>query len=158
MLGTAGLWVRSAKHFDRYTRMTTDFSFLMAENYYGRIGLLSYSAKEPATPPFLIMARRSRVRWETEIFSFYGWWSWFDFKSSKSQLASTWHFTFPHWFLLLLSAVLPSIWLIKWWKKRRLAMVGCCPACGYDLTGNETGVCPECGASTAIETTRWETD
>ena len=22
---------------------------------------------------------------------------------------------------------------------------GRCPSCGYDLTGNETGVCPECG-------------
>lgn len=23
---------------------------------------------------------------------------------------------------------------------------GCCGACGYDLTGNESGTCPECGA------------
>lgn len=23
---------------------------------------------------------------------------------------------------------------------------GHCPACGYDLTGNESGACPECGA------------
>ncbi len=22
---------------------------------------------------------------------------------------------------------------------------GCCPHCGYDLTGNASGVCPECG-------------
>lgn len=22
---------------------------------------------------------------------------------------------------------------------------GCCPACGYNLTGNVSGVCPECG-------------
>ena len=26
-----------------------------------------------------------------------------------------------------------------------------CPSCGYDLTGNETGVCPECGVG--VETT-----
>jgi len=25
----------------------------------------------------------------------------------------------------------------------------CCLACGYDLTGNESGVCPECGMATA---------
>ena len=25
---------------------------------------------------------------------------------------------------------------------------GCCCRCGYDLTGNESGVCPECGAAT----------
>jgi len=35
---------------------------------------------------------------------------------------------------------------------------GCCPACGYDMTGNRSGKCPECGsagispeASTPIE-------
>lgn len=29
-------------------------------------------------------------------------------------------------------------------KDRRL-MRGCCAACGYDLRGNTSGVCPECG-------------
>jgi hypothetical protein len=27
------------------------------------------------------------------------------------------------------------------WRRQR----GQCPACGYDLTGNVSGVCPECG-------------
>lgn len=26
---------------------------------------------------------------------------------------------------------------------------GCCSGCGYDLTGNTSGVCPECGARTS---------
>ena len=30
---------------------------------------------------------------------------------------------------------------IRAFRRRR----GLCPACGYDLTGNTTGVCPECG-------------
>ena len=29
-------------------------------------------------------------------------------------------------------------------KDRRI-MRGCCAVCGYDLRGNTTGVCPECG-------------
>jgi hypothetical protein len=28
---------------------------------------------------------------------------------------------------------------------RRVWPVGCCAGCGYDLTGNTSGVCPECG-------------
>ena len=29
----------------------------------------------------------------------------------------------------------------------------CCPACGYDLTGNQSGVCPECGRAVgAVDT------
>lgn len=30
---------------------------------------------------------------------------------------------------------------------------GCCRECGYDLTGNVSGVCPECG--TPILTEQW---
>ena len=28
---------------------------------------------------------------------------------------------------------------------------GCCPDCGYDLTGNASGVCPECGSKIATK-------
>lgn len=31
---------------------------------------------------------------------------------------------------------------------RRLVDLGLCSSCGYDLTGNTSGVCPECGTST----------
>lgn len=56
--------------------------------------------------------------------------------------------TLPHWFLTLVFTILPAIWLYKWNKHRKLGP-NVCQACGYDLMGNETGVCPECGASTA---------
>ena len=52
----------------------------------------------------------------------------------------------PHWFLTLIFATLPAIWLFKWNKHRKLSP-NACPACGYDLTGNETGKCPECGVA-----------
>jgi hypothetical protein len=32
-------------------------------------------------------------------------------------------------------------------------VAGCCPQCGYDLTGNLSGVCPECGAAKGDEPT-----
>jgi len=31
------------------------------------------------------------------------------------------------------------------WRRRRRKAKGLCVRCGYDLTGNVTGVCPECG-------------
>ena len=49
----------------------------------------------------------------------------------------------------LIFTILPTIWLYKWNKRRKLGP-NACPACGYDLTGNETGVCPECGASKMV--------
>ena len=33
-------------------------------------------------------------------------------------------------------------------RRKRLAR-GLCPGCGYDLTGNLSGVCPECGEARA---------
>lgn len=33
------------------------------------------------------------------------------------------------------------------WKTRKRIPEGHCRQCGYDLTGNESGVCSECGAS-----------
>ena len=52
----------------------------------------------------------------------------------------------PYWLPLLMSAI-PTAWL--WHRDRRL--ISCSPdhrlclRCGYDLTGNTSGVCPECG-------------
>ena len=52
----------------------------------------------------------------------------------------------PYWFLAALTAALP---LLSPWRarrhRRRLLALGRCPRCGYDLTGNVSGVCPECG-------------
>jgi hypothetical protein len=33
---------------------------------------------------------------------------------------------------------------IDWWF-RKPVLPGCCQQCGYDLTANVSGVCPECG-------------
>lgn len=47
----------------------------------------------------------------------------------------------------------PVFFLFMWRVKRRAARVefrrknGICVNCGYDLRGNTTGVCPECGES-----------
>ena len=42
--------------------------------------------------------------------------------------------------------VLRSVRLrIERYRIRRRITCGLCPACGYDLTGNVSGVCPECG-------------
>lgn len=47
----------------------------------------------------------------------------------------------PLWLPLLLTLI-PTIHL---WYKDREPLPGCCVKCGYDLTGNTSGLCPECG-------------
>jgi hypothetical protein len=55
--------------------------------------------------------------------------------------------TVPLWYLLAPGFLAPALAAarIRWTHKRRLA--GHCPSCGYDLTGNVSGVCPECGGA-----------
>ncbi len=57
---------------------------------------------------------------------------------------SGWTVLVPLWFVFLMFAAPTAI---LWYRDRRPPK-GHCQACGYDLTGNVTGVCPECGAPT----------
>lgn len=45
--------------------------------------------------------------------------------------------------LLLLAGAL--IVFTEWRDEKAKMRPGCCSKCGYDLTGNISGVCPECG-------------
>ena len=49
----------------------------------------------------------------------------------------------PFWCLFPLAAI-PTVIL---WRRDRGFPPGYCQSCGYDLTGNTTGVCSECGAA-----------
>jgi hypothetical protein len=51
---------------------------------------------------------------------------------------------FPHWFLVLLFAILPAIRLRSILRTRRRHRSGLCPHCGYDLRATPDR-CPECG-------------
>jgi hypothetical protein len=52
----------------------------------------------------------------------------------------------PFWFILIVVSFYPLYYFVgnpirrSWHRKR-----GLCQHCGYDLTGNVSGVCPECG-------------
>jgi hypothetical protein len=48
----------------------------------------------------------------------------------------------PLWPAIMLFAI-PAVWL---WIIGRRGPPGACRKCGYDMTGNTSGVCPECGA------------
>jgi hypothetical protein len=57
-------------------------------------------------------------------------------------------FTMPLWAPPLLFAIYPAIAFIRGPLRRwRRHKKGLCLRCGYDLTGNVSGVCPECGVA-----------
>ncbi len=55
----------------------------------------------------------------------------------------------PYYAVAILFAWLPSLWFVKFLKRRKQRRIGRCHACSYDLTGNSSGVCPECGTAVA---------
>ena len=65
------------------------------------------------------------------------WWPEFQFDGRFNFV------NIPIWMLLLATA-LATLWL---WRHNHSAKLGCVN-CGYNLTGNVSGVCPECGTNT----------
>jgi hypothetical protein len=57
----------------------------------------------------------------------------------------------PLWFLVVL-AVIPLAWAALV-RRRRRPPPGHCRSCGYDLTANASGRCPECGTACASSST-----
>jgi hypothetical protein len=51
----------------------------------------------------------------------------------------------PFWPILLLTSVFPAFFVRTLAHKRFRKVRGFCADCGYSLTGNTSGVCPECG-------------
>ena len=90
--------------------------------------------------------------WSPEVPATYGSLIGFTYLTGKGQGRHRYtSLEIPSWFLMLIFATAPAVWLYKWNKRRKFGP-NACPACGYDLTGNESGVCPECGKRTEVAT------
>ena len=64
----------------------------------------------------------------------------------EGSLGRVWVFILPLWIPFALLAIPTGI---LWCCDRRRLPPGRCPNCGSDLTGNVSGVCPECGEPTS---------
>jgi hypothetical protein len=78
----------------------------------------------------------------------FGWYQWTEFPAvcpvvCNALLISLWS--------VVLSSSIPLVALgaHALYRRHRRRRPGLCPGCGYDLTGNVSGRCPECGATTS---------
>jgi hypothetical protein len=148
LLATVGLWVDSQAGYGTVVRYGSGRDgFVLKSSIVG----LWIELEHLIPPNSLYRAlshqtvHDSRDEWglRTTIAGFSG-------KSSSGAWGYYYRAILPHWFLTLIFAIGPAIWLFKWNKRRKLGP-NACPGCGYDLTGNESGECPECGAVTNSE-------
>jgi hypothetical protein len=56
------------------------------------------------------------------------------------------------WVVAAVFGILPLAYVPRSWARR--PRDGKCRSCGYDLTGNTSGICPECGMEVMINNTR----
>lgn len=68
------------------------------------------------------------------------------FAMTGQQTGDARRYIAPYW-LLLLGTSIPTAWLF--YRDRRRIRPSHCRRCGYDLTGNTSGVCSECGKPAA---------
>jgi hypothetical protein len=61
-----------------------------------------------------------------------------------------WEVAMPFWALVLFSGIGPARTAWSAIRSRRRRSPAACLSCGYDLTANLSGTCPECGTSTQL--------
>lgn len=144
----AGLWLISSRWFVMYGDSGND----LADSRAWAIGL------RQGTAHIAVVDRRAeRAYNDTHVDGSHHWMPHgFHFWRVRTPQPMAWSPEFQRdycsWGLLVplwipfLACALPTAWLF--WRDRRRYGPGHCRRCGYDLTGNTSGRCPECGETT----------
>jgi predicted RNA-binding Zn-ribbon protein involved in translation (DUF1610 family) len=72
----------------------------------------------------------------------------------RTRTGTAYRLRVPPWAVFLILAAYPTISFVRervrrWYRRQR----GRCVKCGYDLTGNVSGACPECGTAIVMRRT-----
>jgi len=145
-VATAVLWVRSYTRYDEVRlgveRNETAEVFLIASD---NGGVLLFTDSKPladtfkpgmtwTTRPINRAAKMPATFWARHNFDALNWnYTWMIARGVEV----------PHWLVVILTAVLPAVFVWRSW--RRPSGQARCSTCDYNLTGNTSGVCPECG-------------
>jgi hypothetical protein len=136
-MATVGLWVRSFAHNDNWATMND-------------IDYVSVRVATVLGCSFSLSSSHGTLALSTETGSDGGAWrecghmSIAGFSYIHEQFGGMDDHTFavPHW---AVAAMLFVPWGWNRFSRRRRETTTSCPHCGYNLTANTSGVCPECG-------------
>ena len=133
-VGTAAAHVSSEVTYRHFTIVSSRHASLGITAHRGKLRLAFLNYLEEKGPCWTI---------EVPIWNGFDYRR-FDFGNKKAY----WALSFPTWSAIASFATYPIIALVgvplRRWRRRSK---GQCRNCVYDLTGNESGVCPECGES-----------
>jgi hypothetical protein len=103
-------------------------------------GLISYGQLKIEEPHGWQLSR-NRADYANE------WWLWGHVHISPKQDFNYIMVAVPLWIAILLTSVLPAIVFLRLRRQSYRRVRGQCLTCGYNLTGNVSGTCPECGTA-----------
>jgi hypothetical protein len=145
---TALLWIRSRWSFDRLKYQNPD-GILWVQSIRGEVGVLWMDASKLVATSFW--------DWETHSGTSLAKIE----QGRRVDLSRGYSPAFPGvmtatgpghravvvrlWLLLILTLAFPAVWVVALILRRVPRGKSLCPSCGYNLTGNTSGVCPECG-------------
>jgi len=154
-LVTVALWMRSMWMHDEISLVKPQLGVSII-SLHGRIQVEMVSTDRPAYVESWKWTHKriggaldeiqDRFSWRFGGFWFFEF-DGFSVSGTNSFTASGRTFVIPDWFLIGLYAV-PPLWAFR--SIRRRALKNHCSECGYDLTANISGVCPECGTPYAV--------
>ncbi len=138
---SVALWVRSYHLSDPFAA-TSDGAFYCGDTGHGHIWLAVTEA--PGTRSFYHESVRP-ARFILTPPGLMGHLGFFYDDRRSADGSARLSLVFPFWLPALATIVVPSCWFVGFLRHRRQKMIGRCVRCGYSLTGNVSGICPECG-------------
>jgi hypothetical protein len=156
-LGLCATWITSC--FVNVTLVQEDpFSVRMASEIKNPVLRSAYSGKNSGRLWISIVGGEFKLVWSSFKLggSYHLEFSRIEFEPGFTRLPSfdrsipAGRLSFPLW-IPFVGALLVLFCLSRRWSSRESAQA--CANCGYDTTGNATGICPECGTNIASEST-----
>jgi hypothetical protein len=150
-MGTTVLWTRSYQNCDRFWAGRGKIVWSVT-SLKGTIRLEQTEFFNP-DPPAKLGCGLDSYGMESVVAAFHassqfaGFGGW-RYPYAYGPLGSGWYtdnveLCVPDWFLLILFSIVP---VVRRARKHRRKPLGRCGHCGYNLFGNSSGICPECGA------------
>jgi hypothetical protein len=153
------LWVRSRDQMDWLEVRTSSLEkpgYYVFHTYRGRVFCFAYHTPRVGPAPrwrlktYPYLPGQRYIYDKAEGFAGFEW--------GLTWIAPDWFVGAPLWFAVAAALPFPLLRLRGWQRHRRAARRGLCQRCGYDLTGNVSGACPECGSGVTVKETTWRGD
>lgn len=151
-VATAALWARSFWAADVVLWQKSDHVYLRSSQ--GRVWVFCWISKPGGAAVPARLQRETEKPQELEIsrepwVNHYVHVPGFTVRTGAADVATAlFDVTISDWLLALAAALLPARWIVLYrgrWRREARLRAGGCPVCGYSLTGNTSGTCPECG-------------